>query len=122
MKIENGNEIMITKEILEKIIFDNNDSLNETRNEKLEYGPKKKALLQYLNSFSREDQISLFALMNYGRDKYNMRSKEKDNRLFEEKMLTAETHINNEHIAEYLMGKSKELSSYLEYALNIFEK
>ena len=122
MKIQNGNEIMITKEILKKIISDNNDASNEQRTEKLGYGPKKKALLQYLNSFSREDQIYLFALLDYGRDKYQMRSKEKSKVLFGEKMITAKTHSNDEYIAEYLIQKGRNMSYYFEYALNILEE
>lgn len=110
---------MITKEILRKIISDSIDASRESHTKEFEYGPKKKALLQYLKSFSREDQVFLFALMDYGREKYNARSKEKDVVLFKEKMNSAEGHNQDDFIAEYLIGKVKNLSHYFEYALNI---
>ncbi len=113
---------MITKEILRKIISDSIDASKESLTEEYEYGPKKKALLQYLKSFSRKDQVLLFALMDYGREKYNMRSKEKDAILFKEKMNSAEKHNQDDFIAEHLIGKVKNLSHYFEYALNILEE
>lgn len=112
---------MITKDILNKIIEENNQSVNEKRTKLFGYGPKRKSLLNYIKSLPKEDQLYLFALVDYGRDKYQMKDFTADNNLFAVKLKNSNLHKDNDYIANYLIKMGANLSSYLLYAIKILE-
>ena len=125
----------IKKEIVQEIIQKNNETksyknladtefvaIKDISLESLKWSDSRIALRDFIANLSTEELIDLIALMDYGREHYNMRDKSKNMVEFMEKRknLNIKTIEEKKYKASYLLGKIY-LSEYLQYSLQLFE-
>ncbi|MBQ8356434.1 MAG: hypothetical protein IJX39_01340 [Clostridia bacterium] len=123
---------MISKNIVQKIIFDNEDALQEQKDTQshdlligLVWSPKRLALRDYIASLPFEEIIDLCSLMDYGRALHALKMSKCNTQAFEEtrKAFVLSHHDPSEktHLATYLLEKQHKLTQYLQCVLSLLE-
>ena len=122
---------MVAKEIVEKIIRDNDllppregITLGDINLKDMAWSKEKNDLKDYIAALPFEDVVDIISLMEYGRDCYNMQRQGTEDDFI--KIRKNSVHANSDpsergHLAVYLL-KIKQLSSYLRWALHLYDE
>lgn len=123
---------MINKEIIEKIILENNLTKIQTKSidmesslmEELKWSDERITLRDFIAGLSEDDITDLIALMDYGRELYHMKSERARQKDFMERRQSLGQQIKTDkeksEKASYLL-KNAYLSEYLQQVLQLFE-
>lgn len=123
---------MIKKEIVDKIILEseakkfgqNITDIKDVCIEKLKWPDERIALRNFIANLPDEEFVDLMALMDYGRDHYNMRDMNTNRMEFFQKRKNVESQIRAIEDKNYMAShwlKKNFLSQYLRYALPLLE-
>lgn len=122
---------VVAKEIVEKIIQDNDLlSIREDINfsninlKDMAWSREKIALKDYIAALPLEDVVDIISLMEYGRNCYNLQKQGMTDDFIKIRKNSVHAYSDPSeqgHLAMYLL-KIKQLSSYLRWALHLYEK
>lgn len=122
---------MVVKEVVEKIIYDNDllpvresVDLANLDPKKFAWSKEKIALRDFIASLTFKEVLDIISLMGYGRECYQMQRKGTVNEFAKIRANCAATHRDSnerEHLANHLLQK-KQLSSYLRCSLHLYDE